>query len=527
MTAALRVSLLGLILLAAAPAQQLRWQVPVSGPSTVQQLWMGSFVDFDRDGYRDYLRLVRLSATVPYMSLQIASGVDGQTLWNLNSASLYLPSACLAGDMDGDGEPDLAVVYGSSLQRAIEIRSPRTGQVLWQVFGPSSGQYGSALLGDLDVTGDGKPDFVTITSHSSASDVYVYDNAGSLRYTIPCLAQGLIAVSLCKLGDVDGDGADDFVVGCNDTSTRGVQMVVSGRTGATIRQTFGLLPGDRSSAHLSNLGDIDGDGVADYGAWSMSVALAVAYSGQTGNVIRSWFDYGNSVVTGEDFDQDGVNDVVTGADWPVPPNLYGSTRCTSGRDGTELWRIDNVPSTAGSNGSSGWMGYSASLGVQPGSPYPVVAWMDINWWTVATYHGRTRAYSSVRAGQGPVSGSACTSSGPLPLIGVRALPTGSRVTVAKTHGNALAAANFAFAALPTPVDLSAFGFAGCTVYVDPAASYLLVTGTTGIDRGYAAVDLPHPLTAAAVGTDVVAQWLVLEPATGAYAATQMHAIRLQ
>jgi hypothetical protein len=370
--------------------------------------------------------------------------------------------------------------------------------------------------------------------------VYVYDHRGQLRYLVPCRSQNRIAESLCNMGDMDGDGCDDFLIGCHEGSGRGMQWLVSGQTGSTIRETYGLLFGDYTSEHVSNLGDIDGDGVNDYAAfpyWSAQRAIAVAYSGATGAVIRSWTDGPNSVVAGEDFDQDGINDIVTGGDWVVSsPNVYGRTLCFSGRDGSELWRVDNLPHVPGSPvnpGTSAWMESSASLGVQPGSPYPVLAWMEVLWFSTAIGGGgRIRAYGGTRAGQGPVSGEACTSSGLLPLIGVRKLGTGaqntgSRLTVARTHANALAAVNLNFAALPSPVDLSPFGFSGCAVYVDPIASAVRVTGTTGIDRGYAAVDLPHPLSATAIGTQVVAQWLVFDATTGSYAATQMHALRLQ
>ena len=178
------------------------------------------------------------------------------------------------------------------------------------------------------------------------------------------------------------------------------------------------------------------------------------------------------------------------------------------------------------------MDWSANLGVCPGSPYPVVVWLNPQSYLVGTSAGITRAYGGERFAQGPVSGMACTSTGTLPLIGVRKLGTGaantgSRITVAKTHANAFAALQLAFAALPTPVDLSPFGFTGCTVYLDPAASVLALTGTTGIDLGYAAIDLPRPLASSFVGTNLVAQWLVYDPATRAYAATQMHALVLQ
>ena len=134
------------------------------------------------------------------------------------------------------------------------------------------------------------------------------------------------------------------------------------------------------------------------------------------------------------------------------------------------------------------------------------------------------------AGQGPVTGTACTSSGSLPLIGVRKLGagaanTGFRTTVAKTHANALAALNFAFAPLAMPVDLTPFGFFGCSVYVDPVATYLRVTGSTGIDRGYAAVDIPWPALSP-TGIALAAQWVMLDPATGDFATTARHEFRV-
>jgi hypothetical protein len=515
-------------------AQQLRWQLPASAPSTVETNWMKGFADYDGDGSRDFVRAVWDPLT-PY--LDIVSGLDGTLLLRQWHPLGFFGDVAHAGDIDGDGVPDMIAVRGQGTASAqmLEVYSPSRNVVFWQYVGQGL-SFGSEVL-NLDTDGDGRPDVVTKTFSAAIADVYVFDHIGTLRYVVPCLAQGRRPASLANMGDMDGDGCDDILIGCLEPTARGLQWLVSGRTGATIRETYGLAAGHNLALHVSNLGDIDGDEVNDYAAfpWYTSpVLIAVAYSGATGAVIRSWTDGPNSVVAGEDFDQDGVPDLVTGADWILGPNRYGRTYCWSGRDGSELWRVDVVPflpGSGGDNGTSGWMFASASLGQLPGSPYPVVAWLDTDWFMLGTSKGRIRAFDAARAGQGPVTGTACTSSGTLPLIGVRKLGTGTantgfRTTVAKTHGNAIAALNFAFAPLATPVDLTPFGFAGCAVYVDPVATFLQTTGTTGLDRGYAAVDLPHPLSAAATGTDVVAQWLVLEPATGAYAATQMHAIRL-
>lgn len=516
------------------PAQQVRWQAPASAPSTLETNWMKEFADYNGDGTLDFVRAVYDPLT-PY--LDIVSGLDGMLLLRQWHPLGFFGDVACAGDIDGDGIPDMIAVRGQGTASAqmLEVYSPSRNVVFWQYVGQGL-SFGSEVLGNLDTDGDGQPDVVTKTFSAAIADVYVFDHRGTLRYVVPCLSQGRRPASLANMGDMDRDGCDDILIGCLEPTARGLQWLVSGRTGATIRETYGLAAGHNLALHVSNLGDIDGDGVNDYAAfpWYSSTGLiAVAYSGATGAVIRSWADGPNSVVAGEDFDQDGVPDLVTGADWILSGNSYGRTYCWSGRDGSELWRVEPVPYAqgAGFNGTSGWMMYSADLGVQPGSPYPVVAWLNQEEFQAGNHSGVIRAYGGAYAGQGPVTGIACTSSGNLPLIGVRKLGagtanTGFRTTVAKTHANALAALNFAFTPLVAPVDLTPFGFAGCRVYVDPVTTFLQITGTTGIDRGYAAVDLPHPLSAAATGTDVVAQWLVLEPATGAYAATQMHAIRL-
>lgn len=522
-------------------AQDLLWQRPIP-PSTTEYEHLMPFADYDRDGCRDFLQVVTLLSNTAnqQFTLQICSGRDSAVLWQTPNLGFWGQRfACHAGDLDLDGWPDL--FFARNLQNGstdVVAYSPRTSQALWQVSGPTSGQYGYALLGDLDVDGDGRPDLVTITSHISHSQAYVYDHQGALLYTVPCLSLGRIAISLADLGDLDGDGGDDFVIGCNDSTTQGALVVVSGRTGTILRVSHGLLPGDKLADHASNFGDLDGDGVDDYAGFpwiTAQRAIAVVFSGATGQVLRTWPEFGNSVVCGEDCDQDGVPDLVVGADWLVAPNTYGSTRCYSGRDGTELWRVEHVPAVPGSGyGSSGggWMEYSASLGVQPGNPYPVVAWLDFNYAAPGTFYERVRAYRTSCQGQGVVTGSPCTSSGTEPRIGARRTTTGCRITVARSHAGALGALLFALdraapwpAHAALPLDLAPLGMPGCDLHLVPDTLTLRLLGTTGIDRGYAQVDLPHQLTTIAGSLGATAQWLVFDPATLAYAATAAHSLQ--
>jgi len=153
----------------ALPAQQLRWQVPVSGPSTTTFFWVGSFVDFDGDGYRDLLRLVSTPTTLYFYSLEIASGHDGSILWQQSHPfGVTAARACHAGDMDQDGVPDLVIVRGGSNLRSIEVHSIGRDVVLWSVPGGYQTEFGFCILGNLDVDGDGRPD-VLASTYSSPS----------------------------------------------------------------------------------------------------------------------------------------------------------------------------------------------------------------------------------------------------------------------------------------------------------------------------------------------------------------------
>ncbi|MFY9346030.1 MAG: VCBS repeat-containing protein [Planctomycetota bacterium] len=524
------------LLAQALPAQQLLWQVP-SPPSTTQYLQLEPFADYDLDGYRDFLQVVLPNAFVTSQgAVQIVSGRDGAVLWS-GVPTWVLNRIADAGDIDGDGVPEFAVLNQSGV-RWVDIWSPKNNSILWQQSGSISNDYGHAMLGDIDVNGDGRSDFLVTTSVPSASLVYVYDSSGVLLYTVPCHSQGRVAYSLCDMGDINGDGCDDFVIGCNDSLYRGVLVLTSGLNGSVLRLSYGFATGDLMTDHASNLGDIDGDGVNDYAGFphiSTWSGLCMQISGATGNIIRYWYDFADSVIAGQDMDLDGVPDLVLGSDLPLGGNVYGSTRARSGRDGTLLWRVDNFQAPPGSgisNGSSGYARYAAGLGVQPGSPYPAIAWMDLQWFTSLTHYGRVRAYNTARAGQGPITGNACSSTNQLPQIGARQTTAGARVTIAKAPPGAVAFLNLAiapqttYAGLTLPIDLSPFGLVGCDLHVGPEASDWRILGTTGIDRGYAAVDLPFQFVPT-LGAAIVAQWLVFDPATLAYAASSKHQLRAQ
>jgi hypothetical protein len=474
-------------------------------------------------------------------TLEIRSSRDSSLLWSLQRAGVV--EVRNAGDCDGDGKPDLLLLCSSG-PRWIEVWSTGTSTQIWMAIAPpvtNNMVWGRVLVTDIDLDGDGLKDVLIGTGHSLHSTIYAYNNAGALLYSKDYLSIGRIAYSACKMGDFNNDGKEDFLLGCEESTGRGMMTLTSGVDSSDIRISYGFAAGDSLINHATNLGDIDGDGVADYmgfpSPWTQS-GLTVQFSGATGNVIRHWIDYAGSVVAGPDFDldRDGVPDILVSNQELVAPNTAGRSRAISGRDGTVLWQVDNQQSVLGGNVSYstyGWAWYAFSHGTWPGRGYPTLSWMEADYYGanngIGNWPGRVRSFGAELLGQGPLVGTACSTSGVVPMIGARNIATGARVTIANAPPAAFAVLNVATSHFHKqfvnllPVSLASFLGDTCGALMLPEASAWRVTGSgPGIDSGYAAVDMPFQLSTATTGTDLVAQWLVFDPATLAFAATELH-----
>src|SRR5262245_21860506 len=194
-----------------------------------------TFGDFDGDGAQDVLSGVVWNIVSGVGGVRILSGATGATLHQCLSTAPLRD----AGDMDNDGQRDFAMLIPGPLfqTQSVNMVSFATNQILWYVYGPPyfgtlGRRWTNQMCGNLDLDGDGRPDLVAITSDRHESDVYAYNNAGSLVYQLPVRAFGWIALNVVAMPDMDGDGGAEFMVGCIEPSGRGAVVVVSGRTGA-------------------------------------------------------------------------------------------------------------------------------------------------------------------------------------------------------------------------------------------------------------------------------------------------------
>jgi len=282
------------------------------------------------------------------------------------------------GDRNRDGVVDLAIGapgHAGSKGPAsgkVTFFSGRTGGLLGALEGDQAGQsFGFSISGSGDIDRDGSSD-VVIGSPSwrdgngepvGKAEVFSGRTGEGIRTLPGTWREGRFGWSVAIPGDIDGDGADDILVGGPGYGrltgpNTGEARLYSGRTGVVLRSVVGSARGDETGTSVARAGDLDLDGYEDFAVGSpgrMTVALqagsAAVLSGRTGNPIwtgqgdEEGGRFGEAIVGGADVNRDGMPEVAVGA--PGEGVVRGGRLHVVGRppdcldfwDGTETRRL--------------------------------------------------------------------------------------------------------------------------------------------------------------------------------------------
>ena len=325
------------------------------------------------------------------------------------STTLFGYSIASMGDVNGDGVPDYAVgapfqdgdfvsiamgfgfpqnvgkvfvIDGATLAVLSEMNDPEFEVVQDQHFG---GQLGHSFSVMPDINGDGIADLLVGVPHHianpddvdnkliNAGKALVFSGSdGALLFTLLDPAEqeeGHFGISVAALGDVDGDGVADFLIGADakgiggggsapvrqdgsqspdeggGLANVGQAFIFSGKTGALLRTIDDPADGySAAGAHfgaaVANAGDINQDGITDFVVGAPGKGQVFVFNGKTGDelyeidspTIDLVSSFGAVLVGGQDYNKDGRPDIVISA--PLQSNNRGAVYIFNGRDGS-------------------------------------------------------------------------------------------------------------------------------------------------------------------------------------------------
>ncbi|MCP4805797.1 MAG: hypothetical protein GY884_10680, partial [Proteobacteria bacterium] len=206
-----------------------------------QGFYVSGTTDFDGDGELDLIATSSMLYDTPGMAYVLPGPIDG---WPYQVAAsevssqswVWYPSwyggeglvPLLPGDLDGDGRGDLVVMDVQPDEPVITL-----------------------------VLGRNRPDEPTLTYGYEEPELYVTDKT----------ADGGFGNLNAALGDIDGDGGDDFLLG--DRGDEGPIYVLDGHAtasspGAAVEDALLFELSDQSVNRVGALGDLDDDGYADW-----------------------------------------------------------------------------------------------------------------------------------------------------------------------------------------------------------------------------------------------------------------------
>jgi hypothetical protein len=474
-----------------------------------------SMNDIDNDGVRELLMgnpSVDVNGMADAGAFALYSGATGSVIYerygdrpNFNLGD----TMAVLGDVDGNGSEDIAVAAFRG--NRTRVYSGPDGKLLFE-HGSWTGEI--ERLGDLN--GDGYADFSIGNQVGANPRVWVILGGSFSVHLALNVPPGYtnypsgFGSDVASLGDIDGDGFGDFVVGeywpTRHAIVPGRAHAYSGRDGTSLYTV--ILPNDGAEA-IETMGDLNGNGTLDFAAGYGSHAIGF-FEGSDGSLIDviptppNSSEMGRSLYACRDLNGNGCRDLFSWSFDVGPFGYYYNLRLYDGITRELLLlkahseRIQDVDNDWNGDGIPDYMRRSERVEVVSVAP----PWAD----------PKGEACSVVRGEELRIFAAGTPVAGGVVEITVTGMTPGraALLLVGMPHVRSLRGRG--------PVG-------GCSPLFQPLEIFAARTEARCSTAG-ATIALRIPEDAGFVGGDILTQWLVSTGSPGVWSTTRALQLRL-
>ena len=329
----------------------------MAASAEARSAFVGTAGDFNGDGRDDIASFTRGTSADAFVALSDGSRFGVPSKWHdLLASGNSIP---LVGDFDGNGLDDVAS-FSRGVYGQVHVAASN-GSKFVNTGGPwiSNFALGHAIPQVGDFNGDGRSD---VASFTSGDGVWVALSTGSSfapprRWHNIGGDESLVPV----IGDFDGDGVDD--ASWVDYSSSFVLVALSDgvRFDAQVMPAWSQVG---SGGHAA-AGDVDRDGADDFVAFAGSAGGDVVVKSWDGTALaqtRTWHeDFGaaGEVVGMGDFNGDGCSDLAaftrgTSADVMVARSFHGLQEFCFRSSSAAKWHDNFAPGSEVTAPGHGW-----------------------------------------------------------------------------------------------------------------------------------------------------------------------------